>query len=750
MQRYWLLIAILVVSLNFAILTATWWGWLIVALVATRIITTQVKSLLWLSLLAGVGWGSYFRVYNCRPIVPLPSSSTLIVQPDAYHINGGRIQFEAESDQGRIMAFYQAKQQQELQFFQKTTQPLVLTVRGSYQRPEPATNFAAFDYAAYLKQQRRISSTLTIQKIKSVTQQRTTWQSRMASLRKQLLIKFSRLPRPLDTDAKCLILGYQDMNFRSFSVTLRKLGIIHLFSLSGLHVYYFVGLLSRLLLRLHLTHELKDRLLLIGLPFYAVLAGGSTSLRRAVGLCWLVTLSRCCHTKWPPTDVFSWVLLGHLTVQPTMLLGLGGQLSYLLALTLILMPAKGTLRTTVILNLLSLPLILYQVYEVHWLTILLNWLMVPIFAHIILPLVLVNICMAPFLPQLVHWSALILTQMQSGLTYFTTPRWLFVYGRPFAWLVVSVIGLTFLALRQVGWCRYGTLVVIGMLYLGNYAWLHWPHQAQVTMFDIGQGDSILLDGPYHREVSLIDTGGRLQFRQPAWQRTTATNRVTQVTIPYLKSQGIRQLDNVFLSHQDADHIGDLRTLLQQFPVKRVYFPLGMGANPAFIRRIGPVRQQCQWQEVQAGMTVKIAGSVFRICHPERPGIGENDDSMVLYGQLGHRRWLFTGDLSATGEVALIEKQPLPVDYLKAGHHGSQTASAAEFLDAIQPKRVLISAGRHNRYGHPHEVVLQRLRQRQIPYFNTAEVGMIRWQAQTDHWRTKCKQPIQIKKKEVGR
>lgn len=750
MQRYWLFIAILVVSLNFAILTATWWCWLIVLLVVGRIIATQVKPLMILSLIALIGWGLYFKHYTGQAATPLPTSATIVVQPDAYYFNGGQIRFEADTYQGRTMVFYRAKRRQELAFFQTTTQPLRLTVRGDYQRPEPATNVAAFDYAAYLKQQRQIQSVLTIQRIQAVTPQHQTLRSRMASLRKRLLIYFDHLPQPVDTYAKCLILGYQDLDFHSFATTLRKLGIIHLFSLSGLHVYYFVGLLSRLLLRLHVTHELKDHLLLVGLPFYAVLAGGSTSLRRAVGLCWLVTLSRCCHTKWPPTDVFSWVLLGHLTIQPAMLLGLGGQLSYLLALTLILMPEKGTIRTTVTLNLLSLPLILYQVYEVHWLTILLNWLMVPVFAHLILPLVLVDVCTAPFIPQFIDWSAATLKHLQQGLTYFTTPHWLLVYGRPFAWLVVSVVVLTFVALSQSRWRRYWTFALIGLLYIGNYAWLHWPSQAQVTLLDIGQGDSVLLDGPHHRQVSLIDTGGRLTFRQPAWQQMTTTNRVTQITIPYLKSQGIRQLDSVFLTHQDADHIGDLQVLLTEFSVKCVYFPWGMGANPAFRRRIRPVQQQCRWQELQAGATVALAGRSFQVCHPVRPGIGENDDSLVLYGQLGMRRWLFTGDLGADEEAALIQKQALPVDYLKAGHHGSQTASSAVFLDTIQPKRVLISAGRHNRYGHPHEAVLQRLRQRQIPYFNTAEVGMIRWQAQTDHWQIQLKKPLEQKIMKVGR
>lgn len=749
MQRYWLFIAILIVSLNFAILTATWWCWLIVALLMLRIVVTQVKVLILFSICTGISWGGYFYWYHSRPARPLPTSHVIVVQPDAYVINGGRLQFEAMTDQGRTMAFYQAKRPQELTYFQKTIQPLVLTIRGRYQRPAPATNVAAFDYAAYLKQQRQIQSVLTIEKIQLVQPQQLTLQSKLASIRKRLLINFSQLPQPVGTYAQCLILGYQDLNFRQFAVTLRKLGIIHLFSLSGLHVYCFVGILSRLLLRLHITHELKDRLLLIFLPLYACLAGGSTSLSRAVGLCWLVTLSRCFHTKWPQTDVFSFVLLLHLTLQPTILLGLGGQLSYLLALTLIVMPTVNTLRMTLTLNLLSLPLILYQVYEVHWLTVVLNWFMVPIFAHFILPALLVAVCVAPIFPQLAVWLAVCFDQLQTGLTYFTTPRWLFVYGRPFAWIIVSIIGLTFVALMQSRQHRYWTIALILTLYLGNYGWLRLPNQAQVTMIDIGQGDSILLDGPHHQQTTLIDTGGRLAFRQPAWQQGTTTSRVTQITIPYLKSQGIHKLDQVFLSHQDAEHIGDLKELLQQFPVNRVYFPLGMENNPTFRKRIRTVKQCCTWRPVQAGAITAIAGGRFQVLHPTQAGRGENDDSLVLYGQINRRRWLFTGDLSAAVEEKLIQKRPLPVDYLKAGHHGSQTATAVAFLEALQPKRVLISSGRHNRYGHPHEAVLQRLRQRQIPYFNTAKVGMIRWQARTDHWTVQLKEPIQEEVRKVG-
>jgi competence protein ComEC len=102
----------------------------------------------------------------------------------------------------------------------------------------------------------------------------------------------------------------------------------------------------------------------------------------------------------------------------------------------------------------------------------------------------------------------------------------------------------------------------------------------------------------------------------------------------------------------------------------------------------------------------------------------NNDSLVLYAQIGGRTWLFTGDLEKEGEEELIKKYRLEIDWLKVGHHGSKTSSSASFVKAIKPDFAVISAGVNNRYGHPHKEVMDTLANEKILVYRTDKHGAI--------------------------
>lgn len=126
-----------------------------------------------------------------------------------------------------------------------------------------------------------------------------------------------------------------------------------------------------------------------------------------------------------------------------------------------------------------------------------------------------------------------------------------------------------------------------------------------------------------------------------------------------------------------------------------------------------------------GLYWKEGEHSFYILAPEKNSRSGNNASLVIFTELGGHRWLFTGDLEGEGEVELISKYPdLAVDVLKVGHHGSRTSSSSVFLDRITPDVAIISVGRNNRFGHPHEEVLERLEERNIAIFRTDIHGAI--------------------------
>ncbi len=220
---------------------------------------------------------------------------------------------------------------------------------------------------------------------------------------------------------------------------------------------------------------------------------------------------------------------------------------------------------------------------------------------------------------------------------------------------------------------------------------------------------------------MIDTGGKLNFTGKK-----ITPQVNKITLPFLKAQGISQIDGLFVSHQDADHIGDLGPLLEQVKVKKLYMAQGLIANPSFQKRIDGKIRHTKLVELLAGMQVKEPKINFSVVYPFKAGEGKNEDSLSLAFELANKRWMFTGDLGQDGEKEIMNKIGIQVDYFKLGHHGSKTSSNPEFLKSLQPKEVFISAGRKNRFGHPHPETLATLKKQQIPWVSTQDCGMISW------------------------
>jgi len=175
------------------------------------------------------------------------------------------------------------------------------------------------------------------------------------------------------------------------------------------------------LLRLRWTRERVEVCLLVLLPLYALFAGATTSLLRAALLCWLHVFNRHFHIQVAPLDCFAAVVLINLVYRPYLFFSLGGQLSYLLSFALLFLQGANEWQRALKLNLLSLPLLLYHVYEWHWLTILLNLLIMPIFSYAILPLTLLGGMTYNFIPIVGRLIDRCFVWLQLFLSWFAQP-----------------------------------------------------------------------------------------------------------------------------------------------------------------------------------------------------------------------------------------------------------------------------------------------------------------------------------------
>lgn len=648
--------------------------------------------------------------------------TTVQVIPDTIEVNGDSLSFRGRADGQTYQVFYKLASQEEQAYFQKLTDLVQLEVEAEVSLPAGQRNFNGFDYQAYLKTQ-GIYRTVTITAIKKIVPVQSwnvfDW---LSSWRRQALVYIkTNFPAPMSHYMTGLLFGELDSDFDQMSDLYSSLGIIHLFALSGMQVGFFIDKFRWILLRLGLTKEAVDKLQIPFSIVYAGLTGFSVSVVRSLVQKILGNMGL------RKLDNFAVTVFVCLLILPRFLLTAGGVLTFTYAFLLTVFDFEdlGQVKKVAVeslsISLGILPVLMTYFYAFQPLSILLTFVFSFVFDVLLLPGLSVIFLLSPLVK--ITWVNGFFVFMEKIIVWVADLGFRpWILGKPSGLVLLLLLVSLFLLYdfhRRKKWLLGLSLVLALLFFITKH-----PLENEVTVVDIGQGDSIFLRDMRGRTV-LIDVGGRVDFAaKEAWQERSRQANAERTLIPYLHSRGVDRIDSLVLTHTDTDHVGDVLEVAKQVQIGRIVVSPGSLTVPDFVVTLKEINVPVH--VVAVGDRLPIFDSYLEVLYPDGTGDGGNNDSVVLYGRLLETNFLFTGDLEQ-GELDLIETYPnLPVDVLKAGHHGSKGSSYSEFLDHIGAKISLVSAGENNRYKHPHQETLDRFDSRNIQVYRTDQQGAIRF------------------------
>lgn len=476
----------------------------------------------------------------------------------------------------------------------------------------------------------------------------------------------------------------------------RATGITHLVSISGLHVTMvalFAAWLARNMMKIAPPRYLypKTVMLIVGVVAalaYALLAGFSVPTQRSVFMLVTAAIMVGSRQYFTPWQVWWSALAVVLLIDPFAILGVGFWLSFGLVASLVWLGSNRrkmsqkkwalAIKAQAGASLASVVPLGFFFGQLPLLSPVVNALAIPWVSWLLTPLSLIALVL-PF-DQLLRLACWLCELSLKALDQILPFAWVYsVAHAPWALLSLALVA-TILILAPKGLPLKGFSILVLILFVGYQSQRLPDGEVRITVLDVGQGLSLLMQTKNH--ALLFDTGAGSGER---------------IVLPVLRAKGVRQLTALVVSHNDADHDQGLPEVLQGLPVTQILAGQEQ-MYPSIFATHCDDETSWNWD-----------GVIFEWLTPTKFAQESNDSSCVLRVLAGKDAFLVTGDLSKKGEKILIDSyhKSLQSQILVLGHHGSKTSSSSSFLQNVAPAHVIVSAGFANRYGHPHPVVLAR-------------------------------------------
>lgn len=527
---------------------------------------------------------------------------------------------------------------------------------------------------------------------------------------------------------------------------LQEAGTYHVIAISGGNIAILAALLLAALWTMRIRDGWAAGAAIVVLAGYAFIAGSGPSVIRATVMASIYLALRIIDQRTAPLHAISVTLVAVLMASPLSIADVGLWLTFgataalVAAASLAPLPASPWLKVPAAMVIASLaaelvlvPIVAFVFQRVTVAGLVVNLVAIPSMAVVQIAAMVTAAADAigiGAVGNVAGWVTHLGVRglLDSARLVDVAPWLTWRVPSPNWWLIAAYFMQLFLAMRASSkrWrdcARVSAAVTLLFIALAPQAWARTfgDGRLHLTMFDVGQGDAMLVTFPNGRTM-MVDAGGV--------SLTGEFDIGDRVLGPALRARGVARLDYMAVTHGDPDHIGGAWSLLRDFSPREIWYGTYVNNHPpSMALQSMAAGKRSAWRWLHAGERMDIGGVELRVHHPkaedwQRQKV-RNDDSLVIEMRFGEVSLLLTGDIGREVEQELIASLDLlPTVVLKSPHHGSGTSSSAEFIGKLRPRVVLISCGRGNPYRHPVPHVLARYEAVHAQVLRTDLMGQI--------------------------
>ena len=597
-------------------------------------------------------------------------------------------------------------------------------VYGKFNKPSSNSNFYLFNYKDYLYS-KKIHYIVIPTKIEILNKNINA----IYSIKNKIYNYINS--RKTNVYLNSFILGNTSLINENVMDSYKINGIIHLFSISGMHMGIFTSVLIYILKKIiNIKNNILVYLIItIILLFYIFITNFGVSSIRAFFLFILLFINKQYRLNIKNYYLLLYIFSFSLLINPFNILNNGFLYSYIITFYLMKYTNKNIknnyiitlLKMSIISILAGLPITINSNFSLNILSPFINLIFVPLVSLIVFPLSLLT-AIIPYLDSLFLLFINLMENISLSIARLNIFNITLSHISTLSIVIYYIIITIVISKVSVNNYKYIIIIVILMIFHNNSRYLDLYYT--IHYINIGQGDAILITYPFNKSNILIDCG------------KSDENTGKNILIPYLKANGIKKINTIIITHGDLDHMGEAINLVNNFKVEKVVFNCG-GFNDLEQELIKVLdKKKIKYYSCIKELNIDKNKLYFL---QTKEYDNENDNSNVIYTELNGFKFMFMGDASRTTEEEILNKYNLPdIDVLKVGHHGSRTSSGKEFINAINPRYSVISVGKNNRYGHPNKEVLNNLEQSKI--FRTDQDGSIMFKIKNNKFKIETCSP----------